>query len=228
MLLLPPMLLKRNFPNIRKSSAKGRSRGCGSGKREQSATMGAMVPLLTLGIPANVTMAVLLAALMIHGTPPGPLLIHDHPDLFWGVVISMFVGNLLLLALNLPLIGIWVQILKIPYGILFPLIILFCLIGSYSVENMVSDVVIMLFFGCLGYLMKKYEYEGAPLILAFILGPILENNLRQSLILSHGSFDIFIRRPISLACLLTAFVFLFIPLLPTFKRLRKKIGEEED
>jgi putative tricarboxylic transport membrane protein len=220
--------LEKRFSKHPEQFGKGAIEGvAGPESANNSATMGAMVPLLTLGIPANVTMALLLAALMIHGTPPGPLLIPSHPDLFWGVIISMFVGNLLLLLLNLPLIGIWVKILKIPYHILFPLIILFCLIGAYSVGNMASDVVIMLFFGCAGYLMKKYEYEGAPLILAFILGPILENNLRQALILSHGSFEIFVRRPISLTCLAAAFFFLFIPLLPVFKRLRKKIEEEE-
>jgi putative tricarboxylic transport membrane protein len=220
--------LEKKFSKHPEEFGKGAIEGvAGPESANNAATMGAMVPLLTLGIPSNVTIALLLAALMIHGTPPGPLLITNHPELFWGVVISMFVGNLLLLVLNLPLIGIWVKLLKVPYKILFPLIILFCLVGAYSVENTRSDVVLMLFFGCLGYLMRKYEYEGAPLVLAYILGPILENSLRQSLILSHGSFDIFIRRPISLVCLLMAFVFLFIPLIPTFMKLRRKIEAEE-
>ena len=154
-------------------------------------TMGAMVPLLTLGIPSNVVMALLLAALMIHGTPPGPMLIENHPDLFWGILASMILGNFLLLLLNLPLIGMWVQILKVPYKILSPLIIMFCLIGAYSVHLNVVDIVIMLFFGGLGYLMKKYEYDAAPLVLAFILGPMLETALRQSLIVSHGALTSF-------------------------------------
>jgi putative tricarboxylic transport membrane protein len=173
-----------------------------------------MVPLLTLGVPCNAVMALLFAALLIHGTPPGPLLIKNHPDLFWGVVISMFVGNGMLLALNLPLIGIWVQLLRIPYRILFPLIILFCLIGVYSVNSRVEEIGVMLFFGALGYLMKKYDYEGAPLILAFVLGPMMETNLRQSLIISKGGFDIFFTRPISLVCLATAFLLLIFPLIP--------------
>jgi putative tricarboxylic transport membrane protein len=189
-----------------------------------AATMGSMVPLLTLGVPCNAVMAMIFAALLIHGTPPGPLLIKNHPELFWGVVISMFMGNVMLLILNLPLIGMWVRLLKIPYKILFPLIILFCVIGVYSVNAMVGDIAIMLFFGVLGYLMKKYEYEGAPLILAFVLGPMMETSLGQSLIISNGSFGIFLDRPISLACLVVAFLLLFSPLIPFIGEKRKKIA----
>ena len=140
-----------------------------------AATMGGLVPLLTLGIPTNVTMAMILAVLIIHGTTPGPLLIQEHPDLFWGVVISMFFGNAVLLGLNLPLIGMWVKILKVPYKVLFPLILLFCLIGAFSVRSSVTDIFIMLIFGCLGYLMKKYRYDAAHLMLAFILCPKMES-----------------------------------------------------
>lgn len=188
-----------------------------------SATMGGLVPLLTLGIPTNVVTALMLAALMIHGTLPGPLLIQNHPDLFWGVVFSMFVGNTILLVLNLPLIGMWVKVLKIPYNVLFPLIILFCLIGAFSVNSMVADIVIMLIFGWLGYLMKKYGYDGAPLILAFVLGPMMEINLRQTLIISKGKFSIFVLHPISLVCLLVAFLFLLFPLIPFLNKRREKI-----
>jgi putative tricarboxylic transport membrane protein len=165
----------------------------------------------------------MLASLMIHGTPPGPLLIQKHPDLFWGVVFSMFVGNTVLLGLNLPLIGMWVKVLKVPYKILFPLIILFCLIGAFSVNSMVADIVIMLICGWLGYLMKKYGYDGAPLILAFVLGPMIETNLRQALIISRGKFSIFVLHPISLICLLVAFLFLLLPLIPSLKKRREKI-----
>lgn len=189
-------------------------------------TMGAMVPLLTLGIPSNVAMALLLAALMIHGTPPGPMLIESHPDLFWGILASMILGNFLLLLLNLPLIGMWVQILKVPYKVLSPLIIMFCLIGAYSVHLNGVDIVIMLFFGGLGYLMKKYEYDAAPLVLAFILGPMLETALRQSLIVSHGSFDIFLQRPYSLISLISALIFLVLPLIPFIRKKRKKLIAE--
>lgn len=162
-----------------------------------AAAGGALIPLLALGIPPNAVLAMLFSALVIHGVQPGPLLIRDHPDIFWGLVASMYLGNVLLVLLNLPLIGIWVQVLKVPYHILFPLILLFCLIGAYSVTNSTFDLFLMILFGCLGYLMKKFEYEAAPLILGFVLGPMLEQNLRRSLLLSGGSFLIFITRPIS-------------------------------
>jgi putative tricarboxylic transport membrane protein len=183
-----------------------------------AAAQGAFIPLLTLGIPSNVVMAMLLGALIIHGVTPGPLLLSDHPQLFWGVVASMYVGNAMLLALNLPLIGIWVQLLRVPYSILFPLIILFCLIGSYSINNSSMDVLIMLVFGVIGYLMKKLSLEAAPMVLAFVLGPMLETALRQSLIKSKGSFSIFFTRPISAVCLILAIGLLIMPMLPWFRR----------
>ncbi len=191
-----------------------------------SASQAAFIPLLTLGIPANVVMAILLGALMLHGIKPGPLLMKNHPDLFWGVIGSMYIGNVMLLILNLPLIGIWVRILKVPYPVLFPLILLFCLIGCYSVNNSIVEVMIMIIFGIVGYLMKRYEYEAAPLILAFVLSPLLENALRQSLILSHGSFLIFLTRPISLILLMVAMVLLVTPLIPGLKR--RSQGKEID
>jgi putative tricarboxylic transport membrane protein len=221
--------LEKKFSKYPEKFGRGAIEGvAGPESANNSATMGAMVPLLTLGIPSNVVMAMLLAALMIHGTPPGPLLISNHPELFWGIIVSMFLGNLILLILNLPLIGLWVKVLKVPYKILFPLIILFCLIGAYSVRSSSTDIIIMLIFGAFGYLMKKYEYEPAPLVLALVLGPMLESNLRQALILSHGSFGIFVERPISLIGLLVACIFLFLPLIPRFKRLKSRIKEEEE
>ncbi|MBP1723668.1 MAG: tripartite tricarboxylate transporter TctA family protein [Deltaproteobacteria bacterium] len=183
-----------------------------------AASQGAFIPLLTWGIPANVVMAILLGALLIHNIKVGPLLIKDHPTLFWGVLGSMYVGNVMLLVLNVPLIGIWVKILKIPYPILFPLILLFCLIGVYSVNNNIYEVVIMILFGVVGYLMKKFAYEGAPLILAFVLSPLLENALRQSLIMSNGDFSIFFSRPISLLLILASLFLLFLPLLPGLRK----------
>ncbi len=158
---------------------------------------GNFVPMLSLGIPANAIMAILLGALTIYGIQPGPLLIKEHPDIFWGLVASMYVGNVMLLVLNLPLIPLWVQVLKVPYGILYPLILLFCLIGSYSLNNNVGDVIVMWIFGVLGFLMKKFQFEPAPLVLALVLGPMLEENLRQSLIISAGSFVLFFTRPLS-------------------------------
>jgi putative tricarboxylic transport membrane protein len=162
-----------------------------------SATSGAFIPFFTLGIPPGVIMALFMGALLIHGIRPGPLLLKEHPDVFWGVVSSMYVGNIMLLVLNLPLIPVWVQVLKIPYRILFPLVILFCVIGAYSLNNSTFDIIVMTIFGIVGYLFRKFDYEGAPLILAFVLGPLFESNLRQSLMLSKGSFSIFFTRPIA-------------------------------
>ncbi len=193
-----------------------------------AASQGAFIPLLTLGIPSNVVMAMLLGALIIHGVTPGPLLLAQHPQLFWGVVASMYVGNAMLLALNLPLIGMWVKLLKVPYSILFPLIILFCLVGSYSVNNSTTDVAIMLAFGVIGYLMRKISLEAAPMVLAFVLGPMLETALRQSLIKSEGSFSIFFTRPISATCLIIAIALMIIPLLPWFRRRPGVVIEKED
>jgi putative tricarboxylic transport membrane protein len=190
-----------------------------------AATGGAFIPLLTLGIPANAVMAMLLGALIIYGMQPGPMLIKQHPDLFWGTVTSMYIGNLMLLVLNLPLIGIWVKILKIPYPVLFPLILLFCLIGVFSLNNNVGEIGLMLFFGGVGYLMKKFNYESPPLVLALVLGPMMENALRQALIMSNGSADIFFLRPISLVIMLCALALLILPLVPWIKKKREVIGE---
>ena len=176
--------------------------------------------MLSLGIPANPIMAILLGALTIYGLQPGPLLITEHADLFWGVIASMYVANVMLLILNLPLIPLWVQILKIPYTILYPLILLFCLIGSYSLNNNVGDVIIMCVFGAIGFLMKKFRYEPAPLVLALVLGPMMEDNLRQALLISGGSFTMFLTRPLSSVFLIVSVAALLLPLLkirPTAK-----------
>lgn len=178
-----------------------------------AATGGAFIPLLTLGIPTNIVMALLLGAFIIHGITPGPLIIAEHPDIFWGLIISMYLGNIMLLILNLPLVGMWVQILRVPYRILFPLIILFCLVGVYSVNFSVFDILIMIIFGVFGYLTRKTGYEPAPLILAVVLGPMFEKSLRQSLMMSGGSAGIFFSRPISCAFILISLVLLIIPLI---------------
>lgn len=189
-----------------------------------AATGAAFIPMLALGIPANAVMAVLLGALMIHGLQTGPLLIKEAPNIFWGTIASMYIGNLFLLVLNLPLIGLWVKILHIPYRILFPLILLFTLIGSYSLRNNTIDVGIMVIFGLIGYLTKKFRYECAPLVLAMILGPMLESALRQSLILSNGSFHIFFARPLS-AMLMGLSAFLLLS--PILMRKRPAAGLKE-
>ncbi|MCE5283870.1 MAG: tripartite tricarboxylate transporter permease [Deltaproteobacteria bacterium] len=193
-----------------------------------SAAQSSFIPLMTLGIPANVVMAMLLGALIIHGVTPGPLLLSQHPEIFWGLIASMYLGNVLLVILNVPLIGMWVQVLKVPYPILMPLIILFCLIGSYTVANSVMDVFLMLLFGVVGYVMKKLKYDAPPFILAFVLGPILEYSLKQSLIFSKGSFMIFVTRPITATCLAAAMVLLLLPLLPKIGRRRPGATHESD
>ena len=167
-------------------------------------------------------MALVLGALLIHGIQPGPLLIKQHPDLFWGVVASMYIGNAMLLVLNLPMIPFWVKILKVPYPILFPLIILFCLVGVYSLNNNYMEIIIMAFFGIFGYLMKKFGYEAAPMIFALVLCPILENAFRQSLMLSYGDLTIFFTRPISLTFMLTGIILFALPI---FTSVRKKTIE---
>jgi putative tricarboxylic transport membrane protein len=208
---------------------KGAIEGVASPECANNAVTGAcMIPLLSLGIPTNAVMAMLFSALIIHGITPGPLFLRDNPDIFWGLVASMYLGNVLLLILNLPLIPMWVQVLKIPYRVLFPLILLFCLIGAYSINSSIFDLYLMILFGGLGYLMRKFGYEAAPLVLAFILGPMLENALRQSLLISGGSFMIFVSRPISGVTLGIAFLLLLSNFLPYFKRRRDRIKELEE
>lgn len=186
-----------------------------------SAAGGAFIPLLTLGIPANAVMAILLGALMIHGLQPGPLLMTRAPDIFWGTIVSMYIGNGMLLVLNLPLIPLWVMVLRVPYYLLYPMILLFCLIGSYSIGNNTGDVIIMLIFGIVGYLMRKFRYDAAPMVLALVLGGELETSLRQSLMLSRGDFSIFVSRPISLGFLIIAILLLIVPIMTQRKRLSR-------
>jgi putative tricarboxylic transport membrane protein len=188
-----------------------------------AASGGTLVPMLSLGIPTGAATALLLGALMIHGLRPGPLLIKDSPEVFWGVVASLYVGNVMLLVLNLPLIGLWVKILKVPYHYLFSLIVLFCIIGSYVTNNNPYDVVIMGLFGLIGYAMKKLNYEAAPLVLALVLGPMMENALRRSLVLSEGSIGVFFTRPISAFFLIAGLLILFSPLFLKKRRLREDL-----
>jgi putative tricarboxylic transport membrane protein len=220
--------LEKKFSKNPEQFGKGAIEGvAGPESANNSATSGAFIPLFSLGIPANVVMALLLGAMMIHGLRPGPLMLSEHPEIFWGTVASMYVGNIMLLALNLPLIGIWVKILKIPYRTLFPLILLFCLIGAYSVGTNVFDIFVMLSFGALGYLFRKLNYEPAPLVLAFVLGPMLEQNLRQALILSDGSLSVFLTRPLSVGSLLISLFLLLSAILPPLQKKRKAVISEE-
>ena len=162
-----------------------------------AASTGAFVPMLALGLPTGPVTAVLMAALLIHGVPPGPQLVTDHPQVFWGFVASMYVGNLMLLALNLPLVGLFVRVLQIPYAYLYPLIIMFCIVGVYLVNNSIVDVWIMLIMGVVGYTLRKFDFDPAPLVLGLVIAPTFELSLRQSLVMSSGNWTIFFSRPIA-------------------------------
>ena len=186
-----------------------------------AATGGSMVTLLSLGIPANVGMAVLLGAFIIHGIHPGPLLISKHPALFWGTIASMYIGNVMLLILNLPLIGIWVKILKVPYNILFPFIILFCFLGVYSLNSNIYEILIMVVFGAFGYLMRKFGFEGAPFMMGLVLGPMFELAFRQSLL--YRDYLIFFKHPISAVLLLISLILLISPVYSKISKKRKKL-----
>jgi putative tricarboxylic transport membrane protein len=190
-----------------------------------AASGGAFIPLFTLGIPSNSVVAILLGALMIHGIQPGPMLIANHPDLFWGTIMSMYLGNAMLLVLNLPLIGIWVQVLKVPYPILFPLILLFCLVGVFSLNYSQVEVTLMIGFGVFGYVARKFQFEMAPLVLALVIGPMMESKLRLSLVISQGSPWIFIEKPISAIFIFVSLALLVSPLISRIGKRREKLKE---
>jgi putative tricarboxylic transport membrane protein len=191
-----------------------------------AAAQTSFIPLLTLGLPAHPVMALMVGAFIIHGITPGPNVIVREPALFWGLIVSMWVGNLLLVMLNLPLIGIWVRLLTIPYRILFPSIIAFACIGTYSLNLNPFDVYAIAFFGILGYGLIKLGCEPAPLLLGFVLGPLLEQHLRRALIIAHGDVTVFFTRPISLALFVAAGLVLLIAVLPTIRRKREVVFEE--
>jgi putative tricarboxylic transport membrane protein len=191
-----------------------------------AATGGAFIPLFTLGIPANSVIAILLGAFMIHGIQPGPMLISKYPDLFWGTIMSMYLGNIMLLILNLPLIGLWVKVLKVPYPILFPLILLFCLVGVFSLNYSNVEVALMIGFGIFGYLARKFQFEMAPLVLAIVIGPMMENNLRLALTISQGDPWIFIQKPISALFMIVSLVLLISPFIPWLGKRREKLREK--
>jgi putative tricarboxylic transport membrane protein len=176
-----------------------------------AATGGALVPLLTLGIPGSGTTAVMLGALLIHGLRPGPMLFETHPDFVWGFIASMYLGNIMLLILNLPLVGVWVQFLKVPYKLLMPLIMIISAVGVYATDNNVFDVWVMFVFGAIGYAMRKLDFHPAPAVLGLVLGPMVERSLRQALTMSHGSMAIFFARPISAVLMIVALLSLFTP-----------------
>jgi putative tricarboxylic transport membrane protein len=184
------------------------------------------IPLLTLGIPPNAVMALMVGAMTIHGIIPGPQVMTKNPTLFWGMIASMWVGNLMLLVINLPLVGMWVRLLKVPYRLLFPAILMFCCIGIYSINSLPTDVMFIGLFGLVGYMLIKFGFEPAPMLLGFVLGKLMEENLRRALIISRGSLETFIERPISAGLLAVAAILLVIALLPSIRKGRDEVFTE--
>ena len=185
------------------------------------------IPLLTLGIPPNAVMALMVGAMMVHNIQPGPQVMTSNPALFWGLIVSMWLGNAMLVILNLPLVGMWVQLLKVPYRLLYPAILMFCCIGVYSVNNNSFDVLITVMFAVLGVAFVRFGCEAAPLLLGFILGPMMEENLRRSLMLSQGDFTVFLTRPLSLGMLLAAVALVAIIAVPAISKKRQETFVEE-
>jgi len=184
------------------------------------------IPLLTMGIPTNPLMALMIGALMIQGIQPGPSVIREQPALYWGVVASMWIGNLMLVVINLPLVGMWVSLLRIPYRLLFPAIILFCCIGAYASSNSVFNVWLMLGWGALGYFFNKVGVQPAPMVLGFVLGTMLEENFRRAMLLSGGDPMVFVQRPISATLLAVAVILLAILIFPAIRRKREEVLQE--
>ncbi|MCO8163182.1 tripartite tricarboxylate transporter permease [Pseudomonas sp. 21LCFQ010] len=186
------------------------------------------IPLLTLGIPSNSIMAMMLGAMMIHGITPGPSVINHQPELFWGLIASMWIGNVMLLVINLPLIGVWVRLLRVPYRLLFPAILLFCCVGVYSVNNRGFDVALVIIFGLLGYLLRKAKCEPGPLLLGFVLGPLLETNLRRAMLISQGDPMVLVERPISAGLFAASAILLVLMILPALRKKREEAFKDEE
>ena len=192
-----------------------------------AAAQTSFIPLLTLGLPAHPVMALMVGAFIIQGITPGPTVVDEEPALFWGLIVSMWVGNLLLVLLNLPLIGIWVRLLRVPYRVLVPAIVAFACIGTYSINQNIFDVYAIVLFALLGYFLVKLGCEPAPFLLGFVLGPLLENHLRRAMIISHGDPTTFVTRPISLTLIIVAGVVLILAVLPAIRRRREVVFQEE-
>jgi putative tricarboxylic transport membrane protein len=186
------------------------------------------IPMLTLGIPPNAVMALMVGAMTIFGIIPGPQVITQHPQLFWGMIASMWLGNLMLLLINLPLVGLWVRLLKVPYRLMYPTILVFCSVGIYSINSQITDVLFIGFFGYVGYLLVKVGFEPAPLLLGFVLGALMEENLRRALVLSRGDPMVFISSPMSAVLLLISVVMLGLALLPSVRRERDEVFADAD
>ncbi|MGH8638717.1 MAG: tripartite tricarboxylate transporter permease, partial [Burkholderiales bacterium] len=207
--------LERRLSKDPERFGKGAIEGvAGPESANNSAATGAFVPMMALGIPTSPVTAVMIAAIMVHGISPGPLLITQQPELFWGFVASMYVGNVVLLILNLPLVGLFVNLLRIPYPYLYPCILCFCILGTYSVSNSITDVWILLVMGVIGYVLRKFGYDLAPVALGLVLAPMLELSLRQSLSMSAGDYAIFIERPIATTMLALGVVIFLLAMKP--------------
>jgi TctA family transporter len=191
-----------------------------------AAAQACFIPMLSLGIPPNALMALMIGAMMVHGITPGPEIITKQPALFWGLIASMWIGNLMLVILNLPLIGIWVRLLQVPYRYLFPSILILCCIGTYTLSSSVGDVLVMTAFGIIGYALRKLDCEPAPLLLGLVLGPMLEENFRRAMVLSEGDWSVFVRRPISLGFLTLSAALLLTMMLPNIRRSREEAFRE--
>jgi putative tricarboxylic transport membrane protein len=187
----------------------------------------AFIPMLTLGLPTNGVMALMIGAMMIHDIVPGPEVMNTRPDLFWGLIVSMWIGNVILLVLNLPLISLWVRMLKVPFRVLYPVILVFCCIGLYAIQNRPFEIYLGAVFAAVGYLLYSLRCEPAPLLLGFVLGPMMEENLRRALVLSRGDFSTFVTRPVSLSLLCIAFVIAAFMVLPAIRRKKDRVFAEE-
>jgi TctA family transporter len=193
-----------------------------------AAAQTSFIPLLTLGIPGNAVTALMVGAMTIHNIQPGPQVMSSNPDLFWGLIVSMWIGNMMLVILNLPLVGLWVKLLKVPYRMLFPAIVLFCSIGVYSLNYNVFDIYVMAIFGIIGYFWSKLKCEGAPLLLGLVLGPMMEENFRRALLLSRGDFTTFVTRPLSMSLLIAAAILVVIVAIPSIRKKREETFVEDD
>ncbi len=221
--------LEKKISSTPERFGKGHPAGlAGPESANNAAAQTSFVPLLTLGIPGNAVTALMLGAMTIHNIRPGPQVMASHADLFWGLIASMWVGNLMLVVLNLPLIGLWIKLLKVPYRILFPAILVFCTIGVYSLNYNVFDIWMTALFGLIGYVWVKLKCEGAPLLLGLVLGPMMEENFRRALLLSRGDYLTFIERPLSMGLLIAALLLLLVVALPAIRKKRDEAFVDED
>ena len=221
--------LEKKISKTPERFGKGHPAGlAGPESANNAAAQTSFIPLLTLGIPGNAVMALMVGAMTIHNIQPGPQVMSSHPELFWGLIVSMWIGNLMLVVLNLPLVGLWVKLLKVPYRVLFPAILLFCTIGVYSLNYNAFDIYVMGIFGIIGYIWTKLKCEGAPLLLGLVLGPMMEENFRRALLLSRGDFLTFVERPLSLTLLLMALGLVILVASPSIRKKREETFVEED